>query len=75
MTPMQSPLETVNEMSRNNGVLPYFLDNPCALIIGGKFLRSAPVVSLSCYDFTLIWCERTISAGWHFAKIDYGSQL
>jgi hypothetical protein len=30
----------VNEMSRNNGVLPYFLDNPCALIIGGKFLRS-----------------------------------
>ena len=46
---MQSPLETVNEMSRNNGVLPYFLDNPCALIIGGKFLGSAPVVSLPCY--------------------------
>jgi hypothetical protein len=36
-------------MSRNNGVLPYFLDNPCALIIGGKFLGSAPVVSLPCY--------------------------
>ena len=46
---MQSPLETVNEMPRNNGVLPYFLDNPCALIIGGKFLGSAPVVSLPCY--------------------------
>jgi predicted Rossmann fold flavoprotein len=46
---MQSPLETVNEMSRNNGVLPYFLDNPCALIIGDKFLGSAPVVSLPCY--------------------------
>jgi predicted Rossmann fold flavoprotein len=46
---MQSPLETVNEMSRNNGVLPYFLDNPCALIIGGKFLGSAPVLSLPCY--------------------------
>jgi hypothetical protein len=39
----------VNEMSRNNGVLPYFLDNPCALIIGGKFLGSAPVLSLPCY--------------------------
>jgi hypothetical protein len=36
-------------MSRNNGALPYFLDNPCALIIGGKFPGSAPVVSLPCY--------------------------
>src|ERR1700730_9833910 len=68
ITPMQSPLETVNEMSRNNGVLPYFLDNPCALIIGGKFLGSAPVLSLPCYDFTLLRCERTISAWLPLAK-------
>jgi predicted Rossmann fold flavoprotein len=65
---MQSPLETVNEMSRNNGVLPYFFDNPCALIIGGKFLGSAPVLSVPCYDFTLIRCERTISAWLPLAK-------
>jgi hypothetical protein len=30
----------VNEMSRNSGAVPNFFDNPCALMIGGKFLVS-----------------------------------
>ena len=63
---MQSPLETVNEMSRNNGVLPYFLDNPCALIIGGKFLGSAPVVSLPCYGAS---ARLALAGGSHKSKM------
>jgi hypothetical protein len=35
-------------MSRNNGVVPYFLDSFCALISGGKFPAS-PALSLPCY--------------------------
>src|SRR6202040_3523983 len=33
--PIRPPSETVNEIFRNKGATPYFLDNPCALSIGG----------------------------------------
>ena len=34
--PMRSPSDTVNEIFRKSGAIPYRLDKPCALIIGGK---------------------------------------
>jgi hypothetical protein len=36
MIPMRSPSNTVKEMSSKSGATPYRLDNPCALMIGGK---------------------------------------
>ena len=37
ITPMRSPSDTVKEMFWKSGATPYLFDNPCALIIGGKF--------------------------------------
>ena len=36
--PMRSPSDIVKEISRKSGAAPYRLDNPCALMSGGKFL-------------------------------------
>jgi hypothetical protein len=34
--------QTVNEIFSKSGAAPYLFDNPCALIIGGKFLGLLP---------------------------------
>ena len=44
--PMRAPSDTVKEMSRKRGETPYRLDNPCALIIGGKRF-SSPIKGVS----------------------------
>jgi hypothetical protein len=62
-------------MSRNNGVLPYFFDNPCALIIGGKFLGFAPVLKftlLRFYPDTMRAHDQRLVAA---RQIENGSQL
>src|SRR5439155_19527511 len=35
ITPIRSPSDTVKEMFSKSGDTPYFLDRPCALMIGG----------------------------------------